>query len=165
MATLIPVLPTSELVALTCIRDLVTAYGIGAGTTLQGPDPETHTLSWGASAFVTARAVGGSINGTVPLREPVLSIEVSAVNEKSKSRPPWGRANSVAEMIVRACYSFDFGDTERPVSGGSGGDAWLARVCDMSALTEPQRIPGDEAGYARYSFEMSVSWLALTPAA
>lgn len=160
MATLIPTLPTSELVALGWIRKIVSAYDIGAGTTLQGPDPETQVLSWGTTGFVTALVVGGSVNGTVPMREPVLSIDCYAVNEKSKSRPPWGRANAMAELIVRSAYSFKFNDTQGPVDLGASG---LVRVTDGSVQTEPERRPSDAANYARYGFELSISWLVLTP--
>jgi hypothetical protein len=40
MTLLIPTSPTAELVALGWIKDVVTAYDIATGTTLQGPEPE-----------------------------------------------------------------------------------------------------------------------------
>lgn len=158
MVTLIPTIPNSELVALAWIRDIVTAYDVGVGTTLQGPDPDTQILSWGDTGFIQARVVGGSINGTVPLREPVLAIDCFAANV-GKNRPPWGRANSIAELIVLAARSINWGDTQRPVTLPAGYG--LARVCDGSVINEPERRTADEANYARYGFELSVSWLAL----
>jgi hypothetical protein len=158
MALALPLLANSELVALAWIRDIVTAYGVAAGTTLQGPDPETLELSWGDAGFVTALVVGGSINPTVPMRQPVLSIDCYATNV-GKSRPPWGRAASIASTIIRAAQHVDLKDTQRPVTLPTGYG--IARVADGSALTEPERRPGDEANHARYGFQLSVSWTAL----
>lgn len=158
MPTLIPTLPNSELVTLAWIRDVVTAYDVGVGTTLQGPDPETQVLSWGTTGFLTAAVVGGSIHGTVPMRQPVMSIDVWAANVDG-SRPPWGRANSIAELIVQAAYSFDWGDTQRPVVLPAGFGSALVR--DGSVLNEPERRPSDAANYAHYGFQLSVSWVPL----
>ncbi len=158
MTTPLILRPNSELVTLAWIRDVVTTYGVAAGTTLQGPDAETGALSWGDVGFITAAVVGGSVSGVTPMREPVMSIDVYATNV-GKARPPWGRANAIAEAIVVAARSVDWGDTQRPVTMPTGYGA--ARVSDASVLTEPERRPADEANFARFGFEMSVSWLAL----
>jgi hypothetical protein len=158
MTLLIPTSPTAELVALGWIKDVVTAYDIATGTTLQGPDPETQVLSWGATGFVQCAVVGGSVNGTVPIRQPVMSVDCWAANVNG-SRPPWGRANSIAELSVRAARSFNWGDTQRLVTLPSTFGAVLVR--DGSVLTEPERRLADEAGYAHYGFELQVSWLPL----
>lgn len=158
MVTLIPTLANNELVTLAWIRDVVTAYDVAAGTTLQGPDPDTQVLSWGTTGFITAAVVGGSVNGTVPLRSPVMSIDVWAANVAG-SRPPWGRANSIAELIVQAAYAFDWGDTQRPVTLPTTFGRALVR--EGSVMNEPERRPADEAAYARYGFELTISWLPL----
>lgn len=158
MVLALPLHANNELVTLAWIRDVVTAYAVAAGTTLQGPDPDTQALSWGDSGFVTALTVGGSISTYTPMREPVMAIECVATNV-GKSRPPWGRAAGIAELIIRATEWTNVGDTARPVTLPTGYP--LARVWDGSALTEPKRIPSDQANYARYSFEMSVSWVEL----
>jgi hypothetical protein len=158
MTTPLVLRPNSELVTLAWIRDIVEAYGVAAGTTLQGPDSETQILSWGDTGFVQTTVIGGSVNGTVPIRQPVMSIDCWAANPK-KSRPPWGRANSIAEAIVTAARYVNFGDTQGPVTLPTGYG--LARVSDGSVLTEPERRPADAANYARYGFNLQISWLAL----
>jgi len=158
MALALPLHANNELVTLAWIRDVVTAYGVSAGTTLQGPDPETLVLPWGDVGFVTTLTVGGSVNTNTPMREPVMSVECVAANV-GKSRPPWGRAIGIAELIIRATEWTGWGSTARAVVLPSGYPG--ARVWDGSALTEPKRVPSDEAGYARYSFDMSMSWVEL----
>lgn len=158
MTTLLPLLANAELVCLAWIRDIVSTYDVALGTTLQGPDPATQVLSWGDTGFVTCLVVGGTPNGTVPLRQPVLSIDCWAANV-GKTRPPWGRANAIAETIVVASRSIQWGDTQRTVTLPSGYPSVLVR--DGSALTEPERRPADEANYAHYGFNLSMSWLAL----
>lgn len=164
MTTAIPLLANNELVTLAWIRDIVTTYGVAAGTVLQGPDPETGILSWGDTGFVTASTVGGTPNGTVPLREPVMEILCHATRVDSQkrptgSRPPWGQANAIAETIIVASRSINHGDTQRVVTLPAGYPS--VRVVDGSALTEPERRRSDEANYAIFGFTLSVSWLAL----
>lgn len=158
MTTPLVLRPNSELVTLAWIRDIVETYGVAAGTTLQGPDPETQILSWGDTGFVQTTVIGGSVNGTVPMRQPVMSIDCWAANV-GKSRPPWGRANAIAEAIVVASRSVNWGDTQRPVTLPTGYGT--ARVADGSALTEPERRPADAANYAHYGFNLQISWVAL----
>lgn len=159
MTLLIPTIPNSELVALGWIRDVVNAYDIAVGTTLQGPDPDTLILPWGDTGFVQCSVVGGNINGTVPIRSPVMSVDCYAVNQQSKSRPPWGRANSIAEMIVAASRVFTWGATQRAVTLPTTFGKVLVR--EGSVVNEPERRPADEASYARYGFELKMSWLPL----
>jgi len=102
--------------------------------------------------------VGGSVNGTVPVRQPVMSIDTYSYN-RGGVRPPWGRANNIAEIIVRASYSTEWGAAMGPVTLPSGHGA--ARVNAASVRTEPERRPADEAGYAHYGFELEISWVYL----
>jgi hypothetical protein len=154
----LPLLPTSELVTLGWIKDVVTAYDVATGTTLQGPDPETGVLSWGTTGFVQAAVVGGAINGTVPLRRPTMSVDAWAVNVNG-ARPPWGRANAICELIVQAAYAFDWGATQRAVTLPKTYGSVLVR--EGTVLTEPERRPADAAGYAHYGFQLNISWLSL----
>lgn len=158
MALKIPTPPNSELVCLAWIADVVNAYDIGEGTTLPGPDPATQVLSWGTAGFVQCLVVGGSVNGLTPLRQPTLSIDCYATNVNG-GRPPWGRANAIAEMIVNACRVVNWADTQRPVTLPTTYGKVLVR--EASAHNEPQRRPNDPANYAHYGFEMQMSWLPL----
>lgn len=158
MVLAIPTLANSELVTVAAIKAVVTAYDVGAGTTLQGPDPESGALSWGDTGFVTTAVVGGNVNGTVPMRRPVMSVDVYATNV-GKNRPPWNKANGIVELILAACQQYALKQAEFVVSLPSGYPA--CRVAEMTAITEPERRTSDEANYAHYGFQMAVSWHAL----
>jgi hypothetical protein len=162
MTTAIPRIATSELVALAWIGTVIEPYAIASGTTLQGPDPTTSILSWGDTGFVQVAAVGGQPHVHLPLRRPVLSIDCWATNVGRK-RPPWGRANVVAELIVAATYSVGAhgtaNDAQRPVTLPS--DYGTAIVRGAVVRSEPRRRPSDVAEYAHYGFELEIDWLAL----
>jgi hypothetical protein len=157
MATLLPLLANAELVCVAYLRAIVAAYDVGVGTTLQGPD-DNGVLSWGKTGFVQAVVVGGTPNGTVPIRRPVLSLDFWAVNVDG-SRPPWGRANAIAEVCVQAAYAFAPYDTHRAVALPSGYPS--AYVSEFSILGEPERRPADPANYAHYGCQVQMSWVPL----
>lgn len=158
MTLALPLLANAELVCLGYLRAIVTAYDVAAGTTLQGPDPDTEVLSWGDTGFVQCQVVGGTPNGTVPIRRPVLSLDFWAVNVNG-SRPPWGRASAIAEVCVQAHYAFKPYDTHRAVALPSGYPS--VYVSEFSFLGEPERRPADEANYAHYGCQVQMSWVAL----
>jgi len=152
----IPRLPNSELVTLAWCASVLEPYAVASGTTLQGPDPTTKILSWGPTGFVQVIGVGGQPHVHVPLRQPVMSVGCWSANVNGK-RPPWGRANAVAELLVAACQGAN--DGQRPVTLPL--DYGLARVVGVVALSEPKRLPSDQANYAHFGFELAIDWLAL----
>lgn len=115
----------------------------------------TDNSTWSASGFVqVGPPVGSTTSLYVPMRGPVVSVTCWAVNPNSK-RPPWGKANNLAETIVAACYD----------QGNFHGALTLrdsypqVRVHSASALTEPRRVPGgDISEYAAYQFNLSLKW-------
>lgn len=160
MTTLLPLLANAELVCLAYLRTVVSAYDVGVGTTLQGPDPKTGELSWGDTGFVQAITVGGSPNGTVPIRQPVLSLDFWAA-AVGKSRPPWNQANAIAELCLQAHYAFgpSVDRTHVAVTLPTGYPS--AYVQEFTFLGEPERRPADEANYAHYGCQVQMSWVAL----
>lgn len=158
MTTPVPRLQTSELVCLAWIASVIAPYAVASGTTLQGPDATTGKLSWDGGGFVQVSGTGGSPQRHVPLRQPVLSVDCWSTNVGRK-QPPWGRANSLAELLVRATFDTNWGDTQRPVTLPTGYGKALVR--GAVALTEPTRRPADPANYAHYGFDLELSWLAL----
>jgi hypothetical protein len=167
MTTPIPKLATSELVTLAWLRGAVTAYDVAAGTTLQGPDPNTGILTWGDTGFVTTTVVGGAPHSHLPLRQPVMSVDCWATHvdttgvprAPSRKQPPWGRANMIAELLVAAAYDAGGDDGQRPVTLPTGFP--VARVVGAVVLGEPQRVRGDDANYAHFTFNLAISWLSL----
>jgi hypothetical protein len=150
----------SELVALAYIRDMVTAYDVAVGAVLQGPNSD-GVLTWGDTGFVQCGNLGGAVNPNVPLRTPVVSLDVWAVQVGSK-RAPWGRAYAIAETIVAATYDtgvIDAYDTHRVVTLPTGYPS--ARVTAFYATTEPSRRPSDQSDYAHVGFDVAIAWHGL----
>lgn len=118
------------------------------GTTLP-EDPAT----WAANGFVQAGpALGSGAGPDVPLFMTVIQVDTWACTLTSQ-KSPWGQANNLAMTIVMATYSKFI--EKKLVLPGSYPDAYLKTV-QMNML--PRRMPGDPAGYARYTMELKVNW-------
>lgn len=153
--------PTSELVAVAWLKGVAGLPVDSIATTLPGPDQQTNNVSWAASGFVqVGPVVGGSPHSDVPVRQPVLSVNCWAVNLGGK-KPPWNRANALAEAITNAVYALtaDPAPYHRAVTLPTGYRGAL--VLGASVLTEPRRRPAEPANYARYGLELQLSWVAL----
>lgn len=164
MTTLL--LPDSELVACAWLAQVPGWTTAMVGTTLPRLGPVGPMPDWVATGFVTIGVVGGTPAAEVPQAVPVLSVNCWAVNAKCagigqpinvSSRPPWGRASQLAEQIRHAAYALDKG-LGRTVSMPVPGFA-VAGVQSALLLTEPRRVPADLAGFARYQFEMQLTWV------
>jgi hypothetical protein len=141
-------LPHGELVAQAWLRGLAGVPTTGVGTTLPR-DNET----WAASGFVQIETVGGSPNIDVPIYQPVISVHCWA-NKANSSQPPWGKANQLAEQIRIGGYGGV--DSLAPPARivALAPNFQNARVMAAYALTEPRRIPADDARFAHYQFDM-----------
>lgn len=120
--------------------------------------PENSNLSGATSAFVTVHTVGGTPDMYVPERQPVIQIDAWGFPANSSSRkPPWGIANSVAEIIANACYNTaNFNATlTLPTNYPT------ARVQQAHVVSEPRRIYGDKSFYARYQMDVQLYWIEL----
>lgn len=142
----------SELVAVAWLQG---ADGMEAGqvaTTV----PSDETM-WAANGFVQVpMVVGGTPQLHYALREPVVQVDVWAVNPSS-GKPPWGKAASLMELIVAA--TFDVDRMQRTLTLPSGYPQ--ARIMTAHFITEPRRIPADNASYARFSADLALHWITL----
>lgn len=146
-----PLLPTSDLVVAAWLR---LAPGLSAGVASSLP---SDAATWAANGFVQAATVGGTPPTHVPMRRPVVGVDCWAVNPNSQ-KAPWGKANSLAELIRSACERCDnFG-----VRLDLGANYSAARVLTAMLLTEPRRVNGDAANYARYTFDLALNWVVAT---
>jgi hypothetical protein len=153
-------LPTGELVAIWWLKALTDRLNPDMiGTILPGPDAESNNLSWGSSGFVQVAAIGGTPMVDLPVRQSVLSVDTWAANVGRK-RAPWGRANNLAEGIVTAVWDLDENDVlyKRPVATPA---AYRNALVLNASTTEPVRRPSDEANWAHYGFDLSLTWVAL----
>lgn len=142
--------PNNELVALAWVG---TAAGVPAGKTATTLPSGT---AWSSTGFVVVTAVGGSSSRYVKLRRPVFQVDCWAVAPGS-STAPWGQANALAESVVAAAY--DEATMHRTLTLPAGYDA--ARVLQAGILGEPVRVTGDEGHFARYRFDLELSWIAV----
>lgn len=146
-----PLLPTSDIVGAAWLR---LVPGLTAGVASAVP---SDASTWADNGFVQVQTVGGSPPMHMPVRRPVMSVDCWAVNLNSQ-KAPWGKANSLAELIRSACEEF----TNFGVRLSLPGEYAAARVLTAYLMTEPRRILNDAANYARYQFDLAVDWVVAT---
>lgn len=120
------------------------------GTTLPIADKDGNN-SWLATGFVVVRALGGTASGEVAMNQPIVSVDCFASPKSGGGKPPWGKANNLAEQIRHGCR------LTRPHRVILPGSFPQAIVFTAMLVTEPRRI-ADAASYARYTFDMQVNW-------
>lgn len=152
-----PLLPTNEIVAVAWLRTLPGVPADKVNTTL--PDSKV----WADTGFVQVTLISGAPDMYVPQRQPVLQIGCWAVNPDSQ-KPPWGKANNLAERIVTVCQPHRQREVFRPrlVTPPQFADV---RVQTGHALTEPRRMVPDDARMALYQFDLQLYWVPLEVAA
>ncbi len=130
----------------------------GVGTTLPGSPALFST-----DGFVQVEIVGGTPNADVPQYNPVASIYTWAVDINS-ARPPWGKANQLAEIITGACYGNVDATTPVQRKVSLPDNYYDAEVSVAYAITEPRPMHNDDARYAEFQFDMQFSYVPLIPA-
>lgn len=146
-----PLYPTSDLVVAAWLR-LVPNLTAGVASAVPA-----DTATWAAAGFVQVASVGGNPPTHLPVRRPVCSVDCWAVNPNSQ-KAPWGKANSLAELIRVACEECTNYGVRLELPGSYGA----ARVLTAYLLTEPRRVLNDAANYARYQFDLAVDWVVAT---
>lgn len=138
--------PTHKLVALGWLESLGLAADVGLDL------PADPTI-WSDNGFVlVAGPVGGSPGRHVPMRNPVVQLEFWA-NRPDSEYAPWNKAGSLAEEVIEWTYR-DIPDPRVPLPSGYRP----AFVHSVYPLTEPNELPGDEAGYARVVCDFAFHW-------
>lgn len=140
--------PVTDLVVQAWLASLP---GLDAG--MVGAVLPQDTSGWAQTGFVQATTVGGTPDQDTGLRPAHVQIDCWAVKPGS-SKPPWFRANQLAELIVAACV--DGTGQQATLTLGPSYDP--ARVLTVRPLGEPRRAPGDDGGFARYLFDIAVTW-------
>jgi len=146
-------LPHTELVAVAWLRGIPGIPSSGVGTTLP-----RDSSAWPDGFVQVTSGVGGGPHRDVPQHQPVVQVDCWAANP-SGSRPPWGRANQLAEIIAAHCYG-GINDAHPVQRRVSLPDSYQdARVQSAIVLTDPRRVEGDEARYACYSIDLQLFWV------
>lgn len=141
--------------------ELVASAFIGAvlgDTSLVGTTLPRDATSWSASGFVRIAVAQGIPEIHVPVRRPIIGVECWAAPSASSTKPPWGKAANLAELIVAGCYASS-GATRNLTMPVSGYNA--VRMFSAWPITEPRRMPSDVSSYARYGFDMRCDWVDL----
>jgi hypothetical protein len=132
--------PSNELAAVTWLQ-AIPELEAEAGTDL----PKDFT------EFVQATIVGGTPDMYLRESRPVVQVDCWAAT-KGTGEPPWGRASHLAALVVEAAYA-----TAQPLL--EPGDLWSPfHVQTAYPLSEPRRIPSDEARFARVQFDLQLHW-------
>jgi hypothetical protein len=141
--------PNTELVAVSWLKGL-TYLGTRVATELP-----RDNATWSASGFVTVTAAGGPAPLHIPWREGVVDVSTWGVTPTS-GRPPWNLAAQLAEAIVTG--TLDHKNVPRRVTMPSAAYA-PAFVKGARVMSEPRRVPGDAADYARFTMDLALDWV------
>jgi hypothetical protein len=149
-------LPHGELVAQAWLRGIEGVPTNGVGTTL----PKDNS-TWAASGFVQISVAGGTPDPYNPISNPVIGVDCYACTMNG-SQPPWGKANQLVEIIKLSGYGTvdSLNPAHRVVA--LAPQYQNARVQTAYAITEPKRMPSDEARFARYHLDMQFSYVPTT---
>lgn len=162
MTTLL--MPTTELTAAGWIALALDLGAANVGLTL----PQ-HPETWYQPGFVQVGPVaGGTPDAYTPMRSPVVSVHVWAVNGTQDSatgtwswsnKPPWNRCAELCEQIRAASLlTATASNTTRRTAMLPAGYAH-ATVATARMLTEPRRMLSDPAGYAHLQFDLYLKWI------
>lgn len=157
-----PFNPNNDLVAEKWVGGVPGLVPAMVATTLPR-DVTTWTTIQTAKAFVVVTVIAGNQDLHLPIRKPVVQVDCWATRIGS-TNPPWGTANLVAEMIRE---NIDARPVlyKRRLTFTDKGDYRAALVQEAIMRTEPRRAitpgtpTGDEAGYARYMFDLELQWV------
>jgi len=141
--------PNSELVAVGWLQG-IPYLGSRVATSLP-----TDNSTWSASGFVTAVAAGGAAPMySGQLREPVIGVTCWAAAPTS-GKPQWYMASQLVEAILDATLEAVTVPRRLTLPAAYAP----AFVRSVRVVSEPTRVPGDVASYARYNLDMVFSWV------
>lgn len=140
--------PNSEIVAVAWLKSLA---GLNNAVATELP---SDTSTWSSTGFVQVLGVGGTPRAYLPVARPVIGVSCWAVAPGS-GRPPWNKANQLAEIVRRATYDVRGALVVTPTAYQNA--TLLAAV----PLSEPRRIRDDQGDYARFDLDVELHWLAV----
>lgn len=152
-----PFYPPAELVMKAWLLGISGVDAAGAAADLPR-DQE----SWAANGFVTYAVIGGALGRDVPMRAPVFQVDCWAVSPSS-GKPPWGKANQLAEHIAADCYARPGNAPQGRRRVALGANYLEALVHAAQVRTEPRRLRSDDGSYARYQMDVQL-WFTEVPA-
>jgi hypothetical protein len=157
-------LPTDELVACAWISTIPGFSPSFVATQLPDPANKDGTpADWVATppyGFVVVTVVGGNEDDWLPVYRPVMQVDCWSTKPGS-NKPPWFRANRLAKHISAATR--DRHTLNRQLTIAANGVAYpSASVQRAAMLTSPRRMYDDVGDFARYQFDLQLSWIMLS---
>lgn len=153
---------TSDYVGVQWLRSLARLVGVDIANEVVDPWVETPTATgtvwkpaWTGRDFISIFAVGGGSDAYSPEFTPVYQVDCWSRPKNKGSQPPWYAANQLAERIRHLQYEIDGTMLVQLPSPYVN-----ARVVDVTALSEPRRVPNDPNGIARYTLDVQVTFIA-----
>lgn len=143
--------PSSRLVAASWLK--LALPDVRAGTELPTADASSRT-----KGYVRTAVVGGDPGRYVPMRAPVVAAECWLAPRGEDGDASWARAEDLGERLVAASYDRQLQGVVVDLS--TVGSYGSARVHDVTALTEPQRVENDPSGWARVDVDLLINWTA-----
>jgi hypothetical protein len=140
--------PNSDLVALAWLKGAAGVTADRVATTLPTGSAADAALALG---FVQATIVGGTPDIDIPVRRPVVAVDVWW---SSDGKPQWGKAFALAETIRLATEGT--ATWRRAVAMPAGYDP--ARVMTVMVISEPRRILSDPGRRARVQLDIEIHW-------
>lgn len=159
-----PIHNNSEQVAIAFLRAQADLAGVGIGTTL----PQDVT-TWSNLGFIQVAVVGrGHSKPEIGYRSPVVTAHCWATNP-NRQKPPWGKANDLAEIVWNAC-EYGSNGIENLTTALSG--APRVRILQAWGIEEPKRhrwgFPTMDTGAvitpgntAHYTVDFEIAWAEL----
>lgn len=151
-------LPNAEIVIVSYLKAL-NVNGNNVATDLPGPDVN-GSYPWQDTGFVRVGSVFEDINYYTTMREAVATIECFAYT-KDANRPPYARANLLAEKIVQSTlpnqhYNVLKGKLELP------SRYYPVSILDATIATGPRRdVRLVQDNRAVYMVDLRIVWVAL----
>jgi hypothetical protein len=149
--------PVSDLVVQAWLATVpgLSASMIGAAL----PAPNTNgSIGWSTTGFVQSTIVSGQVEDPTGRRTTLVQIDCWATGLPTSRKPPWGKANQLAEHIIEAARA-GTGQEQYVDVGAAGTDYDRARILTVLAADEPRRVPGDQGGYARFMHHLTITWV------
>lgn len=141
-----PYLANPELVLIHWLKGVNGVPVNQIGTTL----PDVSNTDFQDNGFIQVSSIGGIPDQDTFMQNTTMQIDVWAFTVNS-NKAPWGKAFNLAMLIKNGLQ-----DAARLVETP---DAFHnAYVHEVRVLIDPRRILGDEANFARYSFDVALHW-------
>src|SRR3546814_20981463 len=86
-----------------CSSDLWIKSITGIPANSVGTTLPADNSTWEASGFIQVQMASGNPDLYLPMNQPVLQVDCWAAKPNSE-KPPWGKANNLAELIKAATY-------------------------------------------------------------